>query len=193
MDIADKPMLSRYWWVVLLRGIFSIIFGFLAFTMPGLTLFTLVLLWGAYALVDGIMAMVAGVRTRAWSMLLIGLLGLAAGFITFINPNLTAVALLYFIAAWAIARGIFEIVTAIEIRKEITNEWLLILSGILSVLFGIALLWRPLVGALAMIWLIAAFAIVFGIMLIPLAFRLRHTHEDHTHPHGGTHGTHSIA
>ena len=191
-ESEGKQMVSHYWWVMLLRGILAILFGFLAFAMPGLTLFTLVMLWGAYALVDGIMAMVAGVRTRAWSMLLIGLLGLAAGFVTIINPNITAVVLLYFIAAWAIVRGLFEIVTAIEVRKEIDNEWLLILDGVLSVVFGGALLWRPGVGALAMVWMIATFAIIYGIMLIPLAFRLRHVHEDHTH-HGGTPGTHSIA
>lgn len=186
LDSVEKPTLSQYWWVVLLRGVLSILFGLLAFAQPGITLFALILLWGAYALVDGIMAMIAGVRARAWSMMLIGVLGIAAGFFTYMNPDITAVVLLYCIAAWAIVRGVFEIMAAFEIRKEIRNEWLLILDGVISIAFGAAMLWRPGVGALALIWMIATFALIYGITLIPLAFRMRHVHEDHIH-HGGTH------
>jgi uncharacterized membrane protein HdeD (DUF308 family) len=111
-------------------------------------------------------------RGRAWPLILIGVLGVAAGLLTFFYPGVTAVVLLSLIAAWAVVRGLFEIATAIQLRKLITNEWVLILSGLLSILFGAVLLLNPAAGALAVVWLIGAYALVFGIMLIVLAFRL---------------------
>jgi uncharacterized membrane protein HdeD (DUF308 family) len=188
-DHVERPALSHYWWVVLLRGVLSILFGLLAFAQPGITLLTLILFWGAYALVDGVVAMIAGVKARAWSMALIGVLGIAAGFFTYMNPDITAVVLLYCIGIWAIVRGILEIIAAIEIRKEISNEWLFFLDGVISIIFGAGMLWKPGAGALAMIWMIATFAVIYGVLLIPLAFRLRHVHVDHLHHHG----THSMA
>jgi uncharacterized membrane protein HdeD (DUF308 family) len=164
---------ARNWWVLLLRGIVSILFGIVAFTFPGLTLVTLVFLYGAYALVDGIIALWAGVGSRAWALALAGVLGLVVGVAAFLLPGITAVALLVVIAAWAIAHGIFEIVAAIRLRKEITNEWALGLAGAFSVLFGIVLISNPAAGALAMIWVIGAYAIVFGVMMAILAFRIR--------------------
>lgn len=164
---------ASYWWVLLLRGIFAVLFGIMAFAWPGLTLVTLVLLYGAYALVDGLTALWVGGRGRAWGFVLLGLLGVFVGVYTFLYPGLTAVVLLYFIAAWAIMRGVFEIVTAIQLRKEISNEWMLITGGVISIIFGAALFFNPAAGALAMVWLIGIYALVFGVVIIMLALRLR--------------------
>ena len=173
--------LARYWWLVLLRGIAAIIFGILAFIWPGITLFTLVLFWGAFVLVDGVIslasAFMGGNMAPRWWLALIGVLGIAVGALTFLSPGVTALVLLIFIATWAIILGVFQIIGAIRLRKEIDNEWWLILSGALSVLFGVALLVQPGAGALALIWLIGAYAIVFGVMLVAFALRLRkHQH-----------------
>jgi len=170
--------LARSWWLVLLRGIAGILFGVLAFVWPGLTLLTLVLLYGAYALVDGVVALVAAFTGRAthvpaWWLVVVGVLGIAAGLVTFLWPGITALALVVFIGAWAVAHGIFEIVGAIELRHEIGNEWTLILAGALSVLFGLAVLIMPGAGALGLIWAIGAYSIVFGALLVGLSLRLR--------------------
>jgi uncharacterized membrane protein HdeD (DUF308 family) len=170
--------LAQYWWVILLRGIFAILFGLAAFIWPGPTVAALILLFGAYALVDGIFAVIAGIqqygeRNRWWAVVLEGVAGIALGVLTFLWPGVTGLVLLYFIAAWALTTGIFEIAAAIRLRKEIEGEWMLILAGAASVLFGLLLILQPGSGALAVIWLIGAYAIVFGILYIILAFRLR--------------------
>lgn len=170
--------LARNWWVVALRGVLAIFFGILAFIWPGLTVLSLVLLFGAYALVDGLFAVIAGISSygrnkRWWAMLVVGLAGIALGVLTMIWPGTTALVLLYFIAAWAIVTGIFQIVAAIQLRREITNEWALILGGALSVLFGVLLVVFPGAGALSLTWMIAAYAVLFGVLLIALAFRIR--------------------
>jgi uncharacterized membrane protein HdeD (DUF308 family) len=171
-------MLAKNWWLVLLRGIVSILFGLVALAWPGLTLVTLVLFYGAFALVDGVIALVSAFTGGAkpvptWWLVLVGLAGIAAGIITFLWPGLTAIVLVIFIGAWALVHGIFEIIGAIKLRKEIENEWMLILAGIISVLFGLLILFAPGAGALGLIWAIGAYAIVFGVLLIGLSFRLR--------------------
>ena len=170
--------LAKGWWLLLLRGIAGILFGVLAFAWPGLTLLTLVILYGAYALVDGIFALVAAFSGRAaplptWWLILVGIAGIAAGIVTFMWPGITAFVLVLFIGSWAIVHGIFEIVGAIQLRKEIDNEWLLILAGALSVLFGLLVIAMPGSGALALIWVIGAYSIIFGILLVGLSLRLR--------------------
>jgi uncharacterized membrane protein HdeD (DUF308 family) len=175
-NMADFPFVNalvKNWWIFLIRGIFALLFGVLAFAMPGVTLITLVLLFGVYTLADGIMSLFVGGIMRAWRLVLAGVLGVIVGTLAFIYPGITAVALLYLIAAWAIMRGIFEIVAAIELRKEISNEWVLILGGIISILFGMVLLSSPASGALALLWVIGAYALVFGLVMIVFAFRLR--------------------
>jgi uncharacterized membrane protein HdeD (DUF308 family) len=164
---------ARNWWVLLIRGILAVLFGIMAFALPGLTLVTLVLLYGVYALADGLTALWVGGRARAWSFVLVGVLGVLVGIFTFISPGITAIALLYLIAVWAIVRGIFEIMTAIQLRKEINNEWVLIIGGILSIIFGVVLVANPAAGALALIWIIGVYALIFGLMMIVLAFRVR--------------------
>jgi uncharacterized membrane protein HdeD (DUF308 family) len=163
----------KNWWVLLIRGILAVLFGIMAFTLPDLTVVTLVLLYGVYAFADGLTAIWVGGRARAWWFVLLGVLGVVVGVITFIYPGITAVALLYLIAAWAVVRGVFEVVTAIQLRKEINNEWMLVIAGVLSVLFGLALVANPAAGALAVVWIIGAYAFIFGLMMIVLAFRLR--------------------
>lgn len=175
--------LAKNWWLLLLRGIAGILFGILAFAWPGITLLSLVILYGFYALLDGLFAILAGIKgggvESRWWLILIGLLGVAAGLLAFFWTGITALVLTMFIGAWALIHGIFEIVGAIKIRKEIDNEWWLILSGALSVLFGLAILIMPGAGALALVWLIGAYAIIFGGLLVGFAFRLKkHSHAE---------------
>lgn len=169
--------LGRNWWLILLKGICAIVFGVLTFVWPGVTLLTLVLLYGAYAFVDGVISLVAAVRggtpAPRWWLAIVGLLGIAAGVITVMWPGITTLILLFFIAAWAIATGIMEIIGAIKLRKEIEDEWLLIASGVLSVIFGGLLVAMPGAGALGLIFVIGAFAIVYGVLLVSFSFRLR--------------------
>lgn len=181
VPLSDRPMLhalAKCWWVLLLRGIAAIAFGVLAFIWPGLTLVTLVLLYGAFALVDGVLSLVAAFTGGAkpvptWWLVVVGLIGIAAGVVTFLWPGITAILLVLFIGGWALVHGIFEIIGAIQLRKEIDNEWMLILGGVLSVLFGAVVLIAPGAGALGLVWVIAAYSIVFGILFVALSLRLR--------------------
>jgi uncharacterized membrane protein HdeD (DUF308 family) len=170
--------LTRNWWAVALRGVVALLYGVIALVWPGLTLEILVLFFGAYALVDGVFAIIAAFTNRTghdrwWVLLLEGLVGIAAGIITFLRPGLTTFVLLYVIAFWAIVTGVLEIVAAIRLRKEIQGEWMLALSGIVSLIFGVLLLLFPATGALTVAWLIGIYAILFGVMLLSLGLRLR--------------------
>jgi uncharacterized membrane protein HdeD (DUF308 family) len=171
-------ILSRNWWVLLLRGIVAIVFGVLAWLQPGISLAALVLLFGAYSMADGILGAWTAVAGRKehehwWVLLLEGLVGIGVGVLTLFAPGVTALALLFYIAIWAIATGVLEIVAAIRLRKEIEGEWLLVLGGLASVAFGVLLMARPGAGALAVLWIIAAYAVVFGVILVVLAFKAR--------------------
>jgi uncharacterized membrane protein HdeD (DUF308 family) len=170
--------LARNWWAIVLRGVFAVLFGLGTFLWPGVTLAVLVLLYGAYLFVDGIMAVLWALARRpegsfSWEVFLVGLASLAAGVVTLLWPGVTAIALLYVIAIWAIIRGVFEILAAFHLRRELNNEWLLALAGAVSILFGVALIVAPGTGALAVLWLIGTFAIVVGILMIILGFRLK--------------------
>ena len=169
---------ARNWWILALRGLVDVLFAFCAFIWPGLTLGVLVILWGAFAIVDGILAIVTGAGSRLWSLLIFGLLGIVAGLIALFMPGITALALLMVIAAWAIVRGVLDIVAAIRLRKELTNEWLLILGGAASIAFGVLIVLFPGSGALAVVWLIGLQALLTGILLLGLAFRLRRLHKE---------------
>ena len=174
-----QPMLSwvagRLWWALLLRGIAAVLFGLAALFWPDETLWVLIVFFGAYALVSGVFTIVAGIadHTRRWLLLTEGVLGVAAGLIAFFWPGLTALVLLYVIAGWAIFTGVLEIVTAISLRREIDNEWMMILGGALSVLFGLILAFLPGVGLLSLTWLIGIYALIFGVAFIVLGFRVR--------------------
>jgi uncharacterized membrane protein HdeD (DUF308 family) len=168
--------LANNWWTLVLRGIAAIIFGILAYLWPGITFTVLVLFFGAYALWDGVFALIGAFRTegeRRWSLVLEGVVGIAAGLVTFFWTGAASLALLLVIGAWAIVTGIFEIVSAIRLREEIEGEWLLLISGVLSVLFGIALAIWPAAGLVAVTWMVGAYAMVFGFLLTILGFRLR--------------------
>ncbi|AMG89417.1 HdeD family acid-resistance protein [Bordetella parapertussis] len=169
---------GREWGWVALRGVVAVLFGLMAVLMPGITLSALVLVWGAFALADGIFALIAGWRIRdqdkpLWPLILVGLTGIAAGIATFAWPGLTALVLLYIIAFWAVIGGVFQIAAAIRFRKDIENEWLHGLSGALSIVFGALLLFQPGAGALALVWVIGVYAVLFGVLLLALALRLK--------------------
>jgi len=171
--------LTRSWWLILLRGIASILFGIAAFVWPGLTVLALTLLYGAFAMADGILSLGAALTGSGersiptWWLVVIGLLGIAAGTVAFLWPGLTAFALVIMIGAWAVAIGVMQIIGAIWLRHEIEDEWLLIAAGILSVLFGVAILLKPGAGALALAWAIGTFAILSGILLVAFALRIK--------------------
>ncbi len=181
--------LSQNWWAVALRGGLAILFGLLALIWPGITLEVLALCFGAYAFVAGVFAIAAVAtgyqeRARWWALLLEGVVGIAVGVITFFWPGITLLALLYLFAFWAIATGVFEITTAVRLREYIQGEWLLALAGIFSVLFGLALAVWPVAGLIALAWLIGIYAILVGVVLMALGFRLR-TWERPASPLGG--------
>jgi uncharacterized membrane protein HdeD (DUF308 family) len=166
-------MFAGKWWAVALQGVAAVIFGILALVWPQSTLWALVMVFGAFAVADGILALVAGIAARWLAVGLAGVAGIVVGILTLVWPNITGLALLYLIAAWAITTGVCEIAAAIELRRVIDGEWFMILNGILSVACGMLLVLFPGAGALSLAWVIGAYAIISGIMLIVLAFRLR--------------------
>lgn len=171
-------VLSRNWWVVVLRGALAVLFGIAALLWPQLTLRVLVVVFGVYALADGLFEVVTAFSDRKtfdgwWLFLVEGLVTVAAGVVAILWPAITALVLLYVIAAWAIITGLFKVVAALRLRREIEGEWLLVVSGLLSVVFGILIAFQPGAGALALVWLIGAYAILFGVLVIALGFRLR--------------------
>ena len=187
MTTSMLGMASRNWWVFVLRGVLAILFGIVAWVWPGLTVSALVILFGAYAFVNGIFAVFAGIASfgenrRWWAELLVGIAGIILGILTFFWPGVTALALLYLIAAWAIVSGVFEIGAAIELRKAIDNEWLLGIGGVVSVIFGLILIFFPGSGAISLVWVIGIYAIIFGVLLIALGFRLRNVPAPDTTP-----------
>ncbi len=173
--------LATRWWAVALRGLVAVVFGVLALLLPGITLDALIILFGAYAFLDGVAALGAGVRGEgdghSWLHLLIGVAGIAAGIVAWVWPGITALVLLSIIGAWAIITGLFEIAAAYRLRSALQHELLLAFDGILSIAFGIFVFVFPGAGALALIWLIGAYAIVSGLSLLLLGVRLR-THDE---------------
>ena len=170
--------LSQNWWLVVLRGALAILFGILTFVWPAITLLTLIVMFGVYAIVDGLVAAWTGLSrtkesTRWWTFLLEGLISIGAGVIALIWPGLATLVLIYMIASWAVITGILEIAAAIRLRNEISNEWVLGLGGLLSIALGVLLFLQPLAGGVAIIWTVAAYAVIFGVLLVTLGFRLR--------------------
>ena len=171
-------ILSRNWWLMLLRGLVAIGFGILIFAKPQISLQALVYLFGILALVDGLLGVSVAIQARkevdSWGVLLLwGLLGVAVGVLAFLRPDITALGLLYYIALWAIATGVLEIAAAVRLREVLRNEWLLILAGVVSVAFGVWLIVRPDTGALAVLYAIGAYAILFGVLVVLFAFKIR--------------------
>jgi uncharacterized membrane protein HdeD (DUF308 family) len=174
---AALSRITGNWWALLIRGIAAVLFGLAALFWPGPTLFALVILYGAYALVDGVFAFVAGIRAghsqRGWLLMAEGALSVVAGLVVLVWPGISALVMLYVIAFWAIIGGVLRIVAAISLRREIDNEWMMGLSGALSVVLGLLLAFMPGVGLLSLVWLIGIFALGAGAALIGLAFKVR--------------------
>ena len=171
-------VMARNWWTLALRGVLAIILGILIFLNPAIALVSLITLFGAYMLVDGVFAIIAAVRDRAsnprwWVAILEGVVGIVAGILTFVLPGVTSLVLLYIVAAWALITGVMQIIAAIELRKEISGEFWLGLSGFLSALFGVLLIANPGDGLLTLLTLVAIYAIIGGVILIMLGLRLR--------------------
>lgn len=170
-------LLTRNWWVLILRGVIAVIFGVLAFARPEMTLAALVLLFGTFAFVDGIFAVILALggwdqQHDRWLLLLQGIVGIGIGVITFRAPAITAIGLLLYIAAWSLAIGVLQVAAAIRLRQAVKREFWLALSGVASILFAAILLWSPAAGALALLWVIASYAILFGVALVVLGFRV---------------------
>ncbi len=177
-SLGTAGLFAGRWWAVILRGLAAIAFGALAFGWPGVTIATLVLLFGFYALIDGffsVVAAIAGSRPREdrWLLALEGIIGIWAGVITLRAPAITALALVFFVSIWAMATGFLRVAAAIRLRKIITGEVWLALSGILAIAFALMLMLRPLIGALWLAWVIAGFALVLGVFELMLGFELR--------------------
>ncbi|MBC6605915.1 HdeD family acid-resistance protein [Hymenobacter sp. BT188] len=178
MVTLSLSTLQSNWWLVALRGLGAVVFGLLTFLLPGITLLVLITMFGVFCLFNGVLAIASGIRRRNterhwWTLILEGFISMLAGLATLIWPGITSLALLYFVAFWSIATGILQVFTAIRLRKQLTGEWMLILGGLLSVAFGLLLVFAPVSGALVITWWIGAFAFVYGIILCILAFRLR--------------------
>src|SRR5262252_1832712 len=171
--------LKRHWWVPVIRGVAAIVFGIIARVYPGLTIATLLLFFGAWVLIDGIFRIAGAIGHRSGSdpdwgwQLVMGILGIIVGLLTFHAPQITALALVIYIAAWALMTGASEIAIAVKLRQEIKGEWFLILAGLASIVFAVLLLWNPIAGAAALIWLISWYAIIMGILEIIFGFRLK--------------------
>lgn len=172
---------GMHWWALALRGVIAIAFAILAFALPGLTLAALVLLFGIYALLDGIFALISALRAahghgRWGAFLLEGIIGVLAGLVTLAAPAVTLTFLIYVVGGWAVVTGVLEIAAAIRLRRHVAGEWLLIVTGIVSIAFGLIIFVAPLVGAIAIsVWL-GAYALIFGVLLLTLAFRLKALH-----------------
>jgi uncharacterized membrane protein HdeD (DUF308 family) len=172
--LADA--LQRMWWAVILRGMIAVLFGIAVLAWPGLVFTTLLVTFGIFCLADGVLgiwAAFAGGSEHRWLQLVWALVSVGAGLATLLVPGVTALALLFYIGAWAVTTGVLQIVSAIQLRREIEGEWLLMLSGLLSVLFGILLFARPGAGAMAIVTLLGVFAIASGVALILLGWRAR--------------------
>lgn len=171
-------LFARNWWVLVLRGVLAIALGVLAFTWPAATLGVFLIWFGAYMLVDGLFSIVhvvVGPRGDEswWLVLLEGIAGVFIGIMTLRAPGVAAAVLLIYVAAWALTKGVLEIVAAIRLRKVIEGEFWLVLGGLASIGFAFLLLAFPLLGALSLLWVIATYAILFGVVMVLLGFRLR--------------------
>lgn len=176
-------LMARNWWLLEIRGVAAIAFGLLAFLWPSLTLLVLVTLFAAYLLIDGVTLLVAlvrgeaGTRGHGWAIAIMGVLGIGVGLATIVWPAITALTLLYLIAFWAVTLGAVQVVAAFRLRREIAGELWLITGGLLTILFGVFLAVFPGSGLLSLVWIAGAWAIVFGITSLVLAWRLRGVHH----------------
>ena len=182
-------VLASNWWTVLLRGIVAILFGLLAIFWPEISISVLVLLFGIFAIADGIFSIISelrryGERARWWVLVFEGLAGLGIGIVAIIWPQITAVVFIYLVAFWGLITGVLEILAAIRLRNALEGEWILVLTGLLSIALGILFILYPNAGLIAMIWILGIYAILFGILLIALSFKLRDWKNTYLNPPG---------
>jgi uncharacterized membrane protein HdeD (DUF308 family) len=178
-------MLDRivsHWWLFLIRGLLALVLGIALLAFPAAGLWTIAILFGAYAFVDGVFALVTAVRMshadRRWLWLVLeGIVGIAAGICAALWPGIAVITLALLLGAWAIVTGILAIASAFSAREHLPNEWLWVLSGIVSVIFGFAIFWSPAFGLFALLWMVSFYAILAGVIMIGLAFRLRRAHQ----------------
>jgi uncharacterized membrane protein HdeD (DUF308 family) len=177
-----RVALVRNWWSLVIRGVVGVLLGVITFARPGITLTAIVLMFGAYALVDGVVSIAGAAKAvsahERWGALVFeGVVGIVAAVVTVLWPAITALVLVSIIGAWALITGVFEIAAAIRLRRHVTGEWLMALSGIASVVFGFLVLVAPLAGALVIALWLGVYAFIFGVILIGLGFRLRSLHH----------------
>lgn len=170
--------MSRFWWMLILRGVISLLFALLAFTRPEVTFTAMVIMLGAFFLADGLLALYLGWQMRGeddewWSVFLEGGLGVVLGLMALLRPEIAAATIVMFIALWCLLSGVFEIFSAIRLRKEIENEWMLGLAGLVSIALGVLMLFNPTAGAISMMWWIGIYAAIFGVFFVLLGLRLR--------------------
>jgi uncharacterized membrane protein HdeD (DUF308 family) len=185
---------AQYWWLAVIRGVVGILFGVLAIAWPGLTLAVLILFFGAYMFVDGVFALASAIRFRhereQWLPLLLeGILGVAVGAVTYFYPGITALAWIYTIALWAFVTGMLGLTAAFRMARHAGSaktEVLLGLSGLVSIVLGVFLVFMPVAGLLAWVWVIGTYAIVFGVLLIGFGIRLRTAGSAHAASVGAT-------
>lgn len=185
-----RPNLGREWGWIAVRGVLAVIFGLLAVAWPIITVWTLSMVWGVFALTDGLFAFSTGWRLhkkgiRWWPYLAFGMIGVLAGLVAIIWPGITALVLVFIIGFWAALGGVSQIAAAIRLRKEIDDEWFLVLSGLLGLIFGLLLLFRPLDGAVAIAWIVGFYAIFTGILLVMLALKIRASKDSSSPPSPG--------
>jgi uncharacterized membrane protein HdeD (DUF308 family) len=174
--LAD--ILAKNWWIILLRGVIAVVFGLMVWLLPEISLLTLVLLFGAFAFSDGLMSVYtawSGRNSHAdwWALFLGGSVGICMGVVSFFVPNITALALLFYVAIWAFSSGLLHIVAAIKLHHELQGEWFYILGGLASIVFAVLLVIQPSEGILALLWLLGFYAVTFGGLMIVVAFRMR--------------------
>jgi len=182
MPAAMLGVLRRNWWTLVLRGVCAVVFGLFAWFWPGMTLLALLLAWGTLACIGGVVTLFGAFSRDGgeprWILLLEGGVSLVAGVVALTYPRATALLFLYLLAIWALLSGLVEIVAAYRLRAEIRGEFWLGFAGALSVLFGVMLLLRPGAGALALIWLIASFSVLYGFVLIAWGLHLKRLRAD---------------
>jgi len=176
-ELTMMSVLVRNWWAFVLRGVLAILFGLISFFMPGVTMLSLVLVFAAYAVIDGVFAIISAVRAakqgERWTLLALeGVVDILAGAVAVVMPGLTVVVFVVLIAAWALITGGFMLAASFRLDAD-HGRWWLALGGIISLLYGAALVVAPMIGAVVLTWWIGAYAILFGISLLALAFRLR--------------------